>query len=187
MKHLLIVFVALFASCSKPAIEAHRSPTTHPAEFTPLLRAGWPPQDLTHVVGYRYDIPDGTNSADLLYHESGSDKYRLHHTKLIELTRASKDLTVQQANRLLTATFSSEGHTEMGACYQPHHLFVFYAPDGSVSQAIEICFGCRMITAAPVPLDGQQPTANLKELALLCSELGLWLANESAADYASKL
>lgn len=187
MKLLLIVFVALFTSCSKPAIEAHRSPTTHPEEFTPLLRAGCPPQEPTRVVGYRFDIPDGTNSAELLYHEPGSDQYQLHHTKLIALTRASKDLTVQQANRLLTATFSSEGHTGMGACYQPHHLFVFYSPDGSVSQAIEICFGCRMITVAPVPSDSPQPTANLKELAVLCSELGLWSANESAADYASKL
>ncbi|WP_345738679.1 hypothetical protein [Prosthecobacter algae] len=187
MKFILIVIVALFSSCSKPAIEEQRSPTTHPEEFTPLLRAGWPPEGRARVVGYRYDIPSGSYSADLLYHKSGSDQYRLHHTKLVELARASKDLTVQQTNRLLKATFNSEGHTGFGACYQPHHLFVFYAPDGSVSQAIEICFECRMITVAPVPSGGHQPRANLKELAVLCSELGLWSASESAADYASKL
>jgi hypothetical protein len=188
MKHLVIALAALLIGCSKqPTVEPLPTPTSHPQDFSPVLKAAWPPHGYTKVIGYRYEFPEIDYCADLLYPENRDGKdFRLNHTKLARLSRASRELDSEQIERLFTATFAPKGDTGAGACYQPHHIFVFYGSDGVATQAIEVCFGCRNIIVAPEPADGT-PSASLRELATLCSDLGLWFTDESLSDYLARL
>ncbi len=185
---IAIALAAMLVSCSKqPVGDTPHTPTTHPKEFSPTLRAEWPPSEYSKVIGYRYEIPSLTYSAKLLYSEDGGEKgFRLHHTELAQLTRASLELAPDQVERLLRATFSAHGDTGFGGCYRPHHIFVFYGPDDVAAQAIEVCFECRDIVVAPEPPSGK-PSASLKELATLCNDLGLWFTEETLSDYIQRL
>jgi hypothetical protein len=188
MKPIVIALAAFLLGCSeRPTGELPPTPISHPQDFSPVLKAEWPPHGYTKVVGYRYEFPEIDYCADLLYTENRDGKdFRLNHTKLARLSRVSRELGPVQIERLLTATFAPKGDTGYGACYQPHHIFVFYGPDGVATQAIEVCFGCRNIIVAPEPADGT-PSASLRELATLCSDLGLWFQDETLPDYLARL
>lgn len=188
MKLLVLALAVLLLGCSKqPTGELPPTPTSHPQDFSPVLKAGWPPRGYSKVVGYRYDFPKIDYCADLLYPENSDWKeFRLNHAKLARLARVSRELGTIHIERLLKATFATKGDTGAGACYQPHHIFVFYGSDGVATQAIEVCFACRNIIVAPEPADGT-PSASLRELATLCSDLGLWFTDESLSDYLARL
>ena len=187
-KALIFITVTLLVTCSpRPDETAAHTPQSHPQEFTQVLDGQWPPKSYSKVVGYRYEIPDRTDSLDLLYPVEGkSPGYRLHHALLAKQERARRELTAEQVQRLLKGTFSSNGHTGYGACYEPHHIFLFYGPEGNVVQAIEVCFGCKMIIAAPIPESGT-PWADLRKLATLCDELGLWFPDWPLTEYVTEL
>ncbi len=185
MKLLLAGIALLLLACSeRPKSSAAAASEIPPGELTDVLQGTWPPAGTARVVGYRYEIPRGAYNAYLLHSEAGERNRRLHHAELARLTRASKELTPGQIERLLAASFNKDGLGVGAACYQPHHIFVFHAPDGSVTQAIEICFECYGIEAAPIPA-GDPPSADFKELARLCDELGLWAGEKTAAEYIS--
>ncbi len=185
MRLLLVGIAVMLVACSeRPDAVADASMEVPAGELTGVLQGAWPPEGIARVVGYRYEIPRGAYNAFLLRDDGDERNSRLHHAELARLTRASKELTPAQVERLLAASFSEDGVGVGAACYQPHHIFVFHAPDGSIAQAIEVCFECYGIQAAPIPA-GDPPSADFKALALLCDELGLWEGEKTAEEYIS--
>lgn len=96
-------------------------------------------------------------------------------TKEVVLEEGDVDL-------LLNAVFNSKLRFGLTACYNPHHVFVFFKDDRPIA-AIEICFSCDNIGFSP-----EKDTDfhfDLEVLARLSVKLGLGLGptKRSIDDY----
>ena len=148
-------------------------------------KSDWPKTEFTKVVGYRFKIPSddakGTEavpSGFSLLNKTGLD------TKQLEtLTAKSTELTKPQIAKLLKATFNPSHYASPAACYDPHHIFVFYSDTGATVAAIEICFSCTGIATTPGKKKSQWYRHDFIALARLTDELGLWLEPRTLAQY----
>ena len=146
-------------------------------------KATWPAKDYVKVIGYRFRLPTDDAKGPVpsgfsLLNEAGLDT-----KQLATLTVKSAELTPDQVTKLVKATFSATHRTEPAACYDPHHIFVFYDKDGAVTNAIEICFSCTGVAAIPATKKDQWYKHDFVALAYLADELGLWLENRTARAY----
>ena len=142
----------------------------------------WTPPNLAKVVGYRFKLPsDGlegpVKSGFTLMKNDGLDTKQLEslQTNSAELTRAQ----VQQ----LTAALSSGKLTYPAACYDPHHIFVFYDAQGKPTGAIEVCFACTGVSSDPPLGKSLWYRQDFIRLARLVDALGLWHEYRTVAKY----
>jgi hypothetical protein len=127
----------------------------------------------SRVVGYTFlsDVPDNPNFTLL-----GDAK--VNETQLQKLKTAEAILTGSQVSRLMKAASTSTIRTPGAACYEPHHIFVFYDGERAVA-AIELCFSCNQLNALPAP--PHRWTQNWATLAKLSWDLHLGLGSPDAS------
>jgi hypothetical protein len=103
--------------------------------------------------------------------------------QLETLAVKSAELNKDQVAVLLKATFSRTHRAGTAACYDPHHIFIFYSKDERVVGAIEVCFSCTGISTFPDTPKSYWYRHNFVALAHLADELGLWLEPRPVARY----
>lgn len=118
------------------------------------------------------------------YHSAG--EYRILNRPVVNekdlgvFAKAAGALNAEQVNRLLHAVVTPDEVDFLGACYDPHHVFVFYSDQDAPVAAIEVCFGCKQIDTAPVfKEDDFILIYDFLALAHLAWELGIWDGSES--------
>ncbi len=73
--------------------------------------------------------------------------------------------------------------TYPAACYDPHHIFVFYSGDGKAVAAVEVCFGCTRVSALPELTEPMWYRHDFSALAHLSDELGLWFGTRTVKEW----
>lgn len=136
------------------------------------------------VIGYRFMIP-GDDKPNLP-RESGfsliSQAGQLNQELLNELKVKEAQLTASQVIRLHEMVYGDHPSTSAAACYDPHHIFVFYDDDGEIKNTIEICFSCLNIHTSPELEESQWRRHDFRSLARLCDEIGIGMTSRSAED-----
>jgi hypothetical protein len=131
---------------------------------------GWPGAPYSRVVGYAFVRDPDTKWAEFTLLSNGKlDEALLKKVKTKEVV-----LNAEQTQRLLKATFGYDRPTRGAACYEPHHIFVFYDPNSRPVSAIEVCFSCRWIQSTPFK---EVKGNDYATLAKLSWELGLGLGS----------
>ena len=141
--------------------------------------SGWEIPEHSKVVCYRFTIPDEVESSFTLLKNK-----RLNESLLASRKVSSAELSPVQTQRLGAALVSS-AERRPAACYSPHHIFVFYRSDGSVSGAAEVCFECTSVSTLPEMSESQRYHQDFLALARLVEELGLWQEGETVAEWQS--
>lgn len=132
---------------------------------TPAPNPKWPDKQFDRVVGYQFVNPPGIGSPFLAGKETASFK------QLTQLKRKEAVLSAQDTDQLFEAMFSNEPPPTFAfACYEPHHIFVFYSKQKAVA-AFEVCFLCRSSSSWPSQPSASNPS--FKRLATLCMKLGI--------------
>jgi len=131
---------------------------------------GWPGMPYSRVIGYSFDNPHSKDDVFTLLRDD-----KLNEAQLKEFKTKEAPLNAAQVERLLNAAFSSKIRILGAACYEPHHVFVFYDRDAKPVAAIEICFHCDKLVSLPEKdTDWHHDFA---ALARLSWELGLGLGS----------
>ena len=123
----------------------------------------WPGKPFDMVIGYQFANPWGCGG--LL-----SEKGIIDLDDLRWLQARSVKLEKPQVDFLLKHTFASEKKSVPAACYEAHHVFVFYSKDQPVA-AIELCFQCN--SARCRPNADIFDACNIPQLRHLCALLKL--------------
>ncbi|HEY1083332.1 MAG TPA: hypothetical protein VGE29_13780 [Prosthecobacter sp.] len=102
-------------------------------------------------------------------------------------TIGMKRLPPEAGQRILDATFSRTASNPLSACYDPHHLFVFYAGNGHPLAAVELCLTCGGVDISPSDRDRDvllsiSSSADLNALAKVLEEAGLPLTPFKSLD-----
>lgn len=155
------------------------------SEESPVVEGnpGWQYKEVAKVVGYRFRLPSDGSTEPV---ESGFTLLRgaaLDTQALSELSVKSVELTEPQVKRLLNASFSADKIASPAACYDPHHIFVFYSVDGKPLNAIEVCFSCTGMSTLPGADRAYWNRCDFSALARLAEELGLWMENRTVDEY----
>ena len=128
------------------------------------------------VVGYRFDYESGDGRFSLI--KDG----KLDAARLAQISTGSATLAPDQVAGLTSALIPKHRY-DFVACYDPHHVFVFYSEAGAVVAAIEICFKCRGLVAIPKMPDSFAQHHDLITLARLVDSLGLWQDRDPCAQW----
>jgi hypothetical protein len=136
------------------------------------------------VVGFRFVLP-GEDTPDMV-RESGFSLIdrsgELNQGMLDELKVKESILTVEQVEQLNDAIYGEHPKTSSAACYDPHHIFVFYDEDDQIVNSIEICFSCLNINTSPELQETQWSKHDFRSLARLCDEIGIGMTSRTAED-----
>lgn len=98
------------------------------------------------------------------------------------LKRAEATLTPEQVGRLVDAVYGSNEKTESAACYEPHHIFLFYDNSDALINVVEVCFECTNLSAYPELEKPQWWRHDFRALARICDEAGVGMTAGSAED-----
>lgn len=153
---------------SPPAASSEKAPSASVS-----ADSAWTPPKYARAVAYRYRIP-GEGSSD--GPEIGFTMLRknlLNEDLLKRQTVKSVELKPGQVEKLTEAVNAKERGTAY-ACYNPHHIFVFYSDKGAVVAAVEICFECLGLSALPDIAEPRWHRHDYHALAMLVDEVGLW-------------
>ncbi len=185
MMHTPRIFVASFLlpilSCSQQAEDAG---STTPDSENPRIPEEWKAEGIARVIGYRFRIPGEDEKGG---HPTGH--FTLCRDSTVDLRSLEKiqvnsaELNSEQIRRLVDLVFSDADPLPHVACYSPHQLFVFYDSEGLAKRAVEICFLCNGVRTVPPLPEAQQRRHDLRALAQLCDELGIWADYEKIEDY----
>ena len=152
----LVIFVFVLVGCSSlketPASEKYKNAGSF----------RWPNVHYSKVVGYLYSAVESV--------ESMLDGGHLNSEALARHTVKSIELNADQIERLLIAIQKPATRDGIMNCFNPHHVFVFYAHDTQPLAAVEVCFECTRIASWP---DKLSCAADFSALARLSAELGL--------------
>jgi len=134
------------------------------------------------VVGFRFDVsqldfPDGKLVRRLLS-KDGVDTKLLERGKLKEAV-----LTNDQVSILDDSIYGAHPVFPAASCYDPHHIFIFYNPNGKPFKAVEICFNCTAVKTYPNLEEGQWRKHDYRSLAKLCDDIGIGMIKGSAEDF----
>jgi hypothetical protein len=130
------------------------------------------------VVGYRFASPDHFDpSYSLITQEGRLDFATLERLKLTQAT-----LTSTQVSRLVDAVYGPNSKTGPSACYDPHHIFLFYNANGLLVNVVEVCFGCKNLNLHPEISEQQWSRHDFRELARICDEAGIGMESGTAED-----
>ncbi len=180
------LFAVLLVSCNerpKPGASAAAEAPVPKHEASLPLEHKWPPQAPFKVVAYRFVNPLGPGDGNFtLIKDSGVDL-----EKLKSMTVASAELNAKQAARLVDFIIGKHPKVSSAACYDPHHIFVFYNARGEVENAVEICFGCTSVITLPDVGEKQWYHYDFRGLARLCEEAGIGMQRGTAADFIAKM
>jgi hypothetical protein len=135
------------------------------------------------VIGYRFKIPSDDVEGPVPSGFTLLTKTGLNEKLLKKLTIKSAKLSSDQVSKLMKATFSASERSSPAACYDPHHIFVFYAEDGSVTNAIEVCFYCTGVSTRPPIKEEDWYRHDFLALARLADECGLWIEKRTVKAY----
>ena len=164
IRQTLLLCVLVMLNACKPAADSRASGSVK----------HWPYVEYARVVGYYF--VDGRPRDTLSVMKNGGDG--LDEEELRKWKQQEKTLTASQTTRFLQASFESKFRFSQAACYDPHHVFVFYNAQGKVVAACEVCLSCKAFIEWPanesVVHEHSRPVDYLV-LAKLCSELGLKL------------
>jgi hypothetical protein len=166
---LIILSFLLFVSCKKH--EEQHAPIVIQESVIAMdaLKAA-------KVVAYRFAIPGegDTESPQETGFSLISQEGVLDFALLNKLEQAKATLTSEQVNRLVDAVYDGR-HKETGpaACYDPHHVFLFYNSDNVVINVVEVCFGCINLRGQPQIGEEQWYRHDFRELARICDESGI--------------
>jgi len=69
------------------------------------------------------------------------------------------------------------------ACYDPHHVFLFYSGEGTIVAAVEVCFSCTGICTMPGISEARWYRHDFAALARLTDELGLWQESRTVNEW----
>ena len=177
-----LVLAALFASCSpeKPSAEnSNQEKAADPIELHERVPDGWAHENFSKVVGYRFGGSGG--SGDGYFTLCRDQKINLEELK--QMASVEAELKPDQTTRLLNAVLGDADGISHVACYNPHHIFVFYAADGTARRAVEVCFECNGVQTVPRLPEDQFQKYDLVSLAKLCDQLGLWHEKKPADEY----
>lgn len=134
------------------------------------------------IIAYRFEIKPGDPSLPdhgfSLIQPSGKIDLGL----LQRLKKKEAVLDQTQIKKLETAVYGNHPVFQSAACYDPHHIFVYYDSNGHVGKAIEVCFGCTKIIAHPEISSEQSSKHDFISLARLCDEIGIGMTQGSAED-----
>ncbi len=136
------------------------------------------------VVAYRFALPvEGSaelpreSGFSLINRDGSFDLAALKHLQLAEAT-----LMPDQVSRLVDAVYDSHDVTGAAACYDPHHIFLFYDTNDVLINVVEVCFGCTNLHAQPQIEKPQWCRHDFRELARICEEAGIGMTSGSAED-----
>ncbi len=132
------------------------------------------------VVAYRFALPEegrGLPSFSLITDEGKLDVAALKNLKLAQAT-----LTPDQVSRLVDSVYRPHSLTGRAACYDPHHIFLFYGAADVLINVVEVCFGCTNLNAQPQIEEPQWSRHDFRELARICDEAGIWMMSGTAED-----
>lgn len=102
--------------------------------------------------------------------------------RLEKLKQKSAELTAIQASKLLSVV-NGKAVIAPAACYDPHHIFLFYSREGSVVAAVEVCFSCTGISTMPGISEKRWYRHDFVALARLTDELGLWRESRTVNEW----
>lgn len=142
----------------------------------------WTPPKYSKVIGYRFQLPSDNAKHPVPSGFTLLKKGAVDAVQLERFTIKSAELGQEHIQKL-TAAVSAKRITYPAACYDPHHIFVFYSETGTVVAAIEICFSCTGVAAIPAIAEPQWYRHDYAALAKLTDELGLWLGPPTVKDW----
>jgi hypothetical protein len=184
MKHLELATLCsmLFVGCGNrqtvatvKAIEAPISIVASQIEKSSLKAA--------RVVAYRFALPgEGSelpmeSGFSLITRDGKLDMATLKNLKLAQAT-----LTPDLVSRLVDSVYGSHGEINPAACYDPHHLFLFYDTADLLINVVEVCFDCTGLNARPQIEEPQWYRHDFRELARICDEAGIGMTSGTAED-----
>jgi hypothetical protein len=161
-----LIAIALLAAC-KPAPLSHSNATN-------AATKQWPYVEYTKVVAYYFPKAGRGDDSTVMDPQTGG----LDEAELQRVKQQEKTLNSGQIARLLRAGFASKVFFNRAACYDAHHVVVFYDRHGKAVAACEFCLECKAFTEWPVnqAISHQyNQQVDFVELAKLCAELGLKL------------
>ena len=190
----LVLFVTLTASfCiplqaeeKKPAASGSKGKKEAPAALKlPFDRAA-----VKRVEAIRFKAPGESDKPDA----QPADPYtflgaggKTDFTKLRELTVKKADLTEAQIGTLIQGVYGKNEKMPPAACYDPHHLFLFYDGEGKIINVVELCFSCTNVNSSPPMPEANWYRHDFRKLAKLCDEAGIGLESKTAAEYVRML
>jgi len=92
------------------------------------------------VVAFRFALPDDENFSLIQDGEFDGGS-------LSKLKKKEAELTENQVETLVEAVFGSHKETSSAACYDPHHIFLFFNDSDKLIQVVEVCFSCTNLRA----------------------------------------
>ena len=137
------------------------------------------------VVGYRFALPGEGNDEEpvetgfSLIQEGG----QLDFGHLNKLKKKESTLTSDQVVRLVDAIYGTHEKTGAAACYDPHHIFLFYDDSDALVNVVEVCFGCTNLHAQPDIGESQWSRHDFRDLVRLCDEIGIGMTSGTAEDF----
>ena len=133
----------------------------------------WVPPPFQKVVGFRFRLPSDGSQGPVPSGFSLLKNGAVDAAQLEKLKQKSAELTPAQTSKLLAATNGKE-IIHPAACYDPHHLFLFYSGEETIVAAVEVCFNCTGIYATPGISKARWYRHDFAALARLADELSLW-------------
>ncbi|MFO1484598.1 MAG: hypothetical protein U1F71_14650 [Verrucomicrobiaceae bacterium] len=150
---------AVLCSCSSkpPPLDASKIPPTRGVGHR------WEGRDFDRVVGYRFVDFEWTSLI----------RYQSNELDIESLQRGKRNeaiLSGPETEQLMDAIFGAHPKSDAAMCYQPHHIFIFFAKDQPIG-AFEICFQC--LQSRAWPKNNLNVNESFAKLAALCKQLGL--------------
>jgi len=147
-------------------------------------KTAWTPPKYAKVVGYRFRVPGEDSKEPIPSGFSLLKNGTLDAAQLKRLALKSVELHPEHIRSLITDVNAKEP-TLPAACYDPHHIFVFYADSGAAVAAIEVCFSCNGIRALPDIAEPRWYRHDFVGFAKLTDDLGLWLEHRTVKEWIS--
>lgn len=137
----------------------------------------------SRVVAYRFSSPeDGGQPVEpgfsLVSREGVLNRAALELLKKKEVT-----LTTDQVGKLVDVVYGPNELESGAACYDPHHIFLFYGEAGRLLNTVEGCFSCVNIGCFPELPESQWRHHDFRRLARLCDEVGIGMTSGTAEDF----
>jgi hypothetical protein len=156
----LLILFALAALCSC----ASKPQNTSKSSRSNAIIRHWEGRSFDRVVGYKFvDLPgwrsvvcNGSNQLDLA---------GLQRAKRKEVV-----LSEAEIDHLWEAIFSRNPPPDRAMCYEPHHIFIFFAKDEPIG-AFEVCFQCS--DSRGWPKRNINVNESYQKLGALCERIGL--------------
>jgi hypothetical protein len=152
----------------KKSKEAKASPAALPFDRSSVAR----------VEAIRFKLPEETlKNGEKIEAEfsflRGGDKVDL--TRLEELSVKKAELNPAQIETLIQAIYGKNKKMPSAACYNPHHLFLFYDASGKLINSVELCFSCTGVSTNPQLPEKNWSRHDFRKLAKVCEDCGIGL------------